>query len=87
MLNFAYIDGMTPIKIVFKLFFQYLMLHMFYYSGIWYPVFMTDILIPILQVHCVVSVWSNSYSSYSTIGKEVLEISNLYNVLWLHSNL
>ena len=53
MLVFAYIDGMTPIKIVFKLFFQYLMLHMFYYSGIWYPVFMTDILIPVLEVHLV----------------------------------
>ena len=61
MLPFAHIHGMRPKKL-FKLCFLYLMLHVFYYSGILYPVFMTNTIISLLQVYRIVPVWSSSYT-------------------------
>ena len=43
--------------------FLYLMWHMFYYSGILYPVFIADTIISVLQVYRVVPIWSSSYKA------------------------
>ena len=40
----------------------YLMLHIFYYSGILYPVFIAYTIISVLQVYWVVPIWSSSYA-------------------------
>ena len=49
-LNFAYIHDMQP-KIVFKLFFLYLMLYIFYYSSVLYLVFKINTIIFVVQVY------------------------------------
>ena len=43
-----------------KLFFLYLMLHILNCSGIFYPVFMTNTIISVLQINWVVPVWSSN---------------------------
>ena len=45
-----------------QIIFLYLMLHIFHYSGILYPVVIANTIIAVLQVYWVVPIWSNSYT-------------------------